>query len=207
MSVALFTECFLCSIRAVFATTLVRTRASIGVEDRRFLGMTDFSFSKRLVSVLRGLLIFLFGVIAWASQPRSVEDFSSLFGVFAFVDGTSLIFFGKTGRVPGQTLIGVVGVLVAVYILLDPPVSIAALVYVITGWVVLDGVSQILLLTKVKGYEENRIRLVLAGITALSLGVIIAVCRYPDALVIVVLVAVYAMILGLTNVLIALATR
>jgi uncharacterized membrane protein HdeD (DUF308 family) len=158
---------------------------------------------------LRGALAVVFGVLTLVWPDVTLLALILLWGVYALVDGVSSIVLGAA--VPGHrwanVLIGVVGVLAGLVAILLPGETAVVLLVIIAVWAVVAGVIQVAAALALRRQLKHAWFLVVTGALTLVLGVVLLLNPGAGALALVTTIAVFALIWGISLILLALRLR
>lgn len=151
--------------------------------------------------VLRGIVAILFGIVALVYPGATLLSLAVVFGAYAFISGVFAIIaaFGIRGReAVWYVLDGILGIAVGLATFFFPGITAQALVVLIALWAILIGVFQI-----IAGFElpiKRDWMLVIAGIASIVFGVLVLVYPVSGALAITWIIAVYALVFGISMV-------
>jgi uncharacterized membrane protein HdeD (DUF308 family) len=161
--------------------------------------MFEMLSRKWWVVALRGVLAIGFGIVALLYPGITLLALALVFGAYTFLDGVFAIgaAFGHGGReAVWYVLDGIFGIAVGLATFFYPNITAQALVYLIGLWAILTGIFEV-----VAGFELPVSRdwlLALAGAASIVFGVLVFVNPGSGALAIVWLIAVYALVFGVT---------
>jgi uncharacterized membrane protein HdeD (DUF308 family) len=189
--------------------------------------MLDHLVSRWWLLALRGVVAVLFGILAIAWPGVTITALAYLFGFYALVDGLVSIASAfmpdrrtgarrlwqnltGAGRVSGferlwLVLVGIAGIAAGIIAFVWPGRTALVLLYLIAFWAIFIGVMQILAAVRLRREIDNEWWLIVGGAAAVVFGVIAFVDPGTGALSLVWLIAVYAILFGVT--LLALALR
>ncbi|GAB1513805.1 HdeD family acid-resistance protein [Actinophytocola sp. KF-1] len=159
--------------------------------------------------MLRGVVAVLFGVLAIVWPGLTVLALALLFGVYTLLDGITSIVMGigqGTDRVYMITL-GVLGVIAGVIALVWPQITVIVLLVIIAVWAIFAGVMQIAAAIRLRKVIRNEWFLAVSGIVALVLGLLLIVQPAEGAIALVVAIATFAIVWGLTLVVLGFRLR
>jgi uncharacterized membrane protein HdeD (DUF308 family) len=122
-----------------------------------------------------------------------------LFGVFAIVDGVTLIVFGRRAGMKWywSALAGLVSIAAGVVAFAWPGLSAVALLWVIAFWAILNGIFQILTAIEIRKEVEGEWVLFLAGALAVAFGVILLFRPGAGVFAVLWLIGTFAILLGI----------
>ncbi|MFC4334250.1 HdeD family acid-resistance protein [Salininema proteolyticum] len=125
--------------------------------------------------LFRGLLLILFGVMAWVWPGLTAYTLVILFGAYSLIDGVFAIIMGAKGGEGRGLLIftGILGVLIGIMVFIWPLESTLALLVLIAVWAVVIGVSYIVKGIELKGDAAGRWLLILSGAAGVALGFVL----------------------------------
>ena len=149
--------------------------------------------------LVRGIVAILFGLAAFFLPGVTLLALIYLFGVFAIVDGVTLIVFGRRAGMKWywSALAGLVSIAAGVVAIAWPGLSAVALLWVIAFWAILNGLFQILTAIEIRKEVEGEWVLFLAGILAVAFGVILLFRPGAGALAVLWLIGTFAILLGI----------
>ena len=161
---------------------------------------------------LRGVAAILFGILAIIWPGTALEVLVLLFGAYALVDGV----FAVIGSVQHRhehdrwwvlLLEGIAGIIAGALTFTFPGLTLVVLLYLIAAWAIVTGVVEIIAAIRLRQEIKGEFWLALAGIFSVLFGVLIVVFPVAGALTVVTLVAVYAILFGVSLVALALRLR
>ena len=159
--------------------------------------------------VLRGVVAVLFGILAVAWPEITVLSLAILFGVYTLLDGITSIVMGLgqgSDRVYLITL-GVLGVVAGLISLIWPQITVIVLLVVIAVWAIVAGVMQIAAAIRLRKVIRNEWFLALSGAIALVLGLLLIVQPAAGAIALVIAIATFALVWGVTLVVLGFRLR
>ncbi len=173
--------------------------------------MFEFVTRQWWMVALRGLCALLFGLAALAWPNVTLASMVTLFGIFALGDGI-LALVTLFDRAPGRrrwvvALHGVLSLLAGGLALAQPQMITLGFAYVIAAWAFLIGSLTIVAAIELRKVIEDEWLLGLSGAAGLLFGVSLAV--YPEAGIVVLLsmIAAYAVITGILHIALGLRLR
>ncbi len=169
--------------------------------------------------VLRGVLAIAFGIAAFVWPGPTLAALVLLFGAYAFVDGIFAIGTGIAGGGGGGlglglgsglelsgssrwflVLQGIAGVIIGLITFFYPNITAITLLYFIGAWAILTGVLEVAAAIELRKVIQDEWLLVFGGILSVIFGVPVFVYPGASALSILWLIAIYAIVFGITTV-------
>jgi uncharacterized membrane protein HdeD (DUF308 family) len=173
--------------------------------------MFDLFVRNWWVVTLRGVCALLFGLATIAWPSATMATLVLFFGSFAIADGV-LAFIALFDPAPASRrwallLHGVVSVLAGVLALVWPATTALAFVYLIAAWAMLTGISTLVAAIELRKAIDNEWLLGLSGAAAVLFGMAIAVYPGIGTLVLLSMIAGYAIIAGSMQIALGLRLR
>jgi uncharacterized membrane protein HdeD (DUF308 family) len=168
---------------------------------------------------LRGVIAIAFGLASLLWPALTLGVMVLLFGFFALFEGglTIVTSFKKGDEKGGWTLLieGLAGLLVCVIVLLGtsigamlwPRVAAVMLVFYIAGWAILAGIFKILTAFRIRKEVKGEWILGLSGLISILVGLILILRPGAGVLAVAWLIGLYAIILGIFQLLLGLKFR
>jgi uncharacterized membrane protein HdeD (DUF308 family) len=158
--------------------------------------------------VLRGLIALIFGVFVLSWPGLSLDELVQTFGVFALFQGVLSFMPGLNaiGRKMYFLMIGgFAGVLAGVFTFIGPgigrmfwpEIAAATLLFIITFWVVLTGMGEVIGSLRLPAALSEKWALTVSGVVGLFLGVILLARSGRGAVENAWLIGVFAVAFGL----------
>ena len=149
---------------------------------------------------LIGGLASLFGVVAFAKPGIALLVLSMFFAAAILVDGA----FSIVGSIQNREkdgwwvmlLIGILGVGVGGYALMNPPISMLAFVYLVALQAILLGVFLVMLGYRVRLATSREWLLYVTGALSILFGILVLARPGAGSLTIVYLIAAWAIVIG-----------
>lgn len=150
--------------------------------------------------VLRGVLALIFGVLALFLPGAALISLVLLFGIYAAVDGVANLATAFNMREDRwwNLLEGVVGIAAGVIAFFNPALTGLALTLLIGAWAILTGVFEIFAAVRLRQEIENEWWLAAGGALSVIFGVLVFLSPLAGALAIAWLVGIYAILFGIT---------
>jgi uncharacterized membrane protein HdeD (DUF308 family) len=170
--------------------------------------MLELLASKWWAVGVRGLIAVLFGIVALVYPGMTLTVLVFLFGAYALVDGLFAIATAATGAGGSRFWFlfeGIIGIAAGIIAYAYPEITARALVYLIAAWAIFTGVFEIM-----AGLELPVSRdwlLALSGLASVVFGVLVFFYPNSGALAIVWVIGVYALVYGVTMVVLAVRLR
>jgi len=160
---------------------------------------------------LRGLCALLFGLATIAWPGATLATLVLFFGIFAIADGAlaliALFDAAPTRRRWVLALHGLVSILAGVLAFVRPETTALAFAYLIAAWAMLTGGATIVAAIALRKAIDNEWLLGLSGAAALLFGLGIAVYPGSGTLVLLSMIAAYAIIAGTMQIVLGLRLR
>jgi len=166
--------------------------------------------------VVIGVVAIIFGIVAFAWPDMTLYTITILFGAFAMVIGLTAILAGIMGKDLGNArtvfiLQGVLGMIIGLIVMTWPGLSLLFVAYLIGFWAIMFGVFEIVAAAAAPKdaipSAMNKGLLVVSGIISLIFGMIIVLFPGEGVLAILWIIAAFAIVLGIVNVVIGFQER
>jgi uncharacterized membrane protein HdeD (DUF308 family) len=162
--------------------------------------------------LLRGLAAIAFAILIWFRPGISLAALVLLFGAYALVDGVLAVWTAIAGRKIYDgwwvlLLIGLIGVAVGIMTFMTPGITALALLYYIAFWAIFRGILEISTAIRLRKEIEGEWLLILGGVASVVFGVLLLARPGAGALAVITLIAVYALVVGITLVILAFKVR
>src|SRR5437763_2183890 len=157
------------------------------------------------VLVIRGICGIVFGVIALAYPGLALATLVLPFGAWVLIDGVFRIVGATAGRASDpdwgfHLIIGILGVLVGFLTFRAPGITALALIIYIAAWALMIGAAEIGLAIKLRKEVKGEWLLVLMGLASIAFAVLLLWNPVPGALVLLWLIASYAIVFGVLTI-------
>jgi uncharacterized membrane protein HdeD (DUF308 family) len=163
------------------------------------------------VTLIRGLVWILFGLVVYAQPGLSLVTLTLLFGVFALADGIANVMSALGGQEHEHwwmvLLAGVAGILVGALTFLNPGATAVTLLFFIAFWAIATGIVEIIAAVQLRHEIEGEFWLGLAGVVSVAFGVLLLARPGQGALAALWLIASYAIVFGTILVILAVEAR
>jgi uncharacterized membrane protein HdeD (DUF308 family) len=161
---------------------------------------------------LRGVLAILFGVAVFIWPAISIAVLVALFGFFVLLSGILAVIAALGSREPEENkwlllFKGIVGIIAGVLVFFWPRITALILLYFIAAWAIVTGILEIIAAIQLRKEIENEWLLAIAGIASVLFGILAAIWPGAGALAILRGIGAYAIIFGITLLILALRLR
>jgi uncharacterized membrane protein HdeD (DUF308 family) len=155
------------------------------------------------VLVLQGILGIGFGILAILFPDLALVTLAYLFAAWAIVSGVSHLAEGlrvaeARGRSWPFAVIGVTSIVAGIIAAIVPGITILGLVLLLGAWLVTQGVMEVYTAWRIRREVTGEWILALVGILRTLVGLVVLALPVIGALLTVTLLAVYAIVAGLT---------
>jgi uncharacterized membrane protein HdeD (DUF308 family) len=164
------------------------------------------------VILLRGIVGVIFGVVAFVSPGASLLALVFVWGAYALVDGAFALYMTflaarQERRWWPYLLEGLAGIGAGVIAFVVPGLTALALLYLIAAWAIITGIVEIVAAIDLRKQIQNEWLLGLAGALSIIFGLVVAFEPDAGALAVVWTVGAYALLFGITLVVLAFRVR
>ena len=147
--------------------------------------------------LLRGILSILFGVIALINPGLTLITLTTVFGVYAIIDGIAAIITALMGKKVMQNrlilgLEGVLGLILGILALVLPGLTVIVFLQVIAIWAFVTGIFEI-----IGALSGRDWWLGLAGVLSIIFGIYFFIRPGDGALVLLTVIGIYAIVFGI----------
>jgi uncharacterized membrane protein HdeD (DUF308 family) len=167
--------------------------------------MLEFLAKNWWVLVVRGVAAVIFGVLTFVWPAISLAVLVLMWGAYALVDGVFAIigsFRGpRSNGFPWWIFItGIAGVLAGILTFVNPAITAVALLLLIAAFAIVRGVMEIVAAIRLRKEIDNEWLLILAGVVSIAFGVLVALFPGAGALAIVLWIGVFAIVVGVIEI-------
>lgn len=166
--------------------------------------------------VVIGVVAIIFGIVAFAWPDMTLYTITILFGAFALVIGIFAILAGIAGKDLGNArtvfiIQGILGIIIGSVVMAWPGLSLLFVAYLIGFWAIMFGIFEIVAAATAprdaipSGMSKGL--LAVSGIISLLFGFIIVLFPGEGVLAILWIIAAFAIILGIVNIVIGFQER
>src|SRR5512138_954859 len=157
---------------------------------------------------VRGVVAIIFGVVALARPEQALQALVLVFGAYAFVDGIFAIFAGIASyryfdRWWAVLLEGVAGVVIGLLTFFWPSITALVLLYFIAAWALITGIFEIVTAIQLRREITGEWMYILGGLLSIVFGVLLFVFPGAGALSLVWLIGIYAILFGISEIILA----
>ena len=162
--------------------------------------------------LIRGIVAVLFALLAFTRPGITLAALISLFGAFVLVSGAVAMWHAYAARKESSQwwvvlLEGLAGVVIGLIMLRSPGLTALSLVFVIAAWAILNGLFEIIAAIRLRKEIEGEWMLILAGVVSVLFGIWLAARPGAGALGMVWLIALFALVLGVIQIMLAFRVR
>ena len=164
------------------------------------------------VLLLRGLLAIVLGILVFTRPAWTLAAVVLAFGVYAIVEGASALFAAITGWLHRDdrwllVLEAVVGIGVGVVTLCTPGITAVVVIFFIAVWALATGVLRIVEGVRLRREIPGEVWMVLGGVASVIFALLVMLRPLAGALAMVRVIGAYALILGMSEVMLAFKVR
>jgi uncharacterized membrane protein HdeD (DUF308 family) len=150
---------------------------------------------------LQSVIAILFGILTLVWPVLTILTLVTLFGAFSLIDGVTAAFTGITAptrKEPwwGKPVSGVAGILICLFILLQPGLSTIVLPHYVAAWVALTGILGIMAGTQLRRASSGEWVMILTGILSVVFAFLTILFPRADALSLLWLLGTYSISFG-----------
>jgi uncharacterized membrane protein HdeD (DUF308 family) len=161
--------------------------------------------------IVRGVLAVAFGIAMVVWPGIGFGTLVVLVGAYAFVDGLVSLGTAFTRAAEGHrgwlVFQGLAGVAVGVITLLYTDITALALLFVVGGWAIVLGITQLVVAFRVPMERSTRILVGLYGVLAIAFGTLMFVQPVGGAVALIALIAAFAIVTGSTLIAVGIEVR
>jgi uncharacterized membrane protein HdeD (DUF308 family) len=162
--------------------------------------------------LLRGVAAIAFGVLAFIWPGLTLLTLVILYGAFALIDGILALAAALSGRgeaVPRWWLVltGILGIGAGLITFFWPGITALVLILFIGVWAVVRGIMEIVAAIQLRKEIEGEWLLILLGVLSVLFGLGVLVFPGAGALALIWVIAIYAVVIGIVEIMLALRLR
>jgi uncharacterized membrane protein HdeD (DUF308 family) len=160
------------------------------------------------MTLLRGVVSILFGVLIFARPALSLVALTLVFGAYALVDGVATVVTAIGGRREKSLwwvllLAGLTGIAVGVMTFITPGITALALLFYIAAWAIVTGVLQVIAAIRLRKEITGEFWLALSGLLSIAFGVLLIGRPGAGIFAVLWLIAAYAIAFGVMLIILA----
>jgi uncharacterized membrane protein HdeD (DUF308 family) len=159
------------------------------------------------VLLLRGIFAVLFGVMAFLWPGITLVTLILLCGLYFIVDGITETVMGGRSRTWSLLIAGVLSIIAGVLTFFYPGVTAFVLLVLVAAWAVIRGIFEVIAAIRLRRELANEWLLVIAGVISILFGVLLLSNPAAGALAMVWLIGLYALLFGITMMILAFRLR
>lgn len=157
--------------------------------------------------LIRGIAAILFGVAAFTWPGLTILILTTIFGVYAIVDGVLALIVGVHARWWLLAAAGVLGIVIGLVAFFYPGLTALTLLLIIAVWAILRGALELVAAVELRRVIANEWALIIAGVCSLAFGILLFARPAAGALAVIWIIGAYAMLIGFFLVLLAFRVR
>lgn len=146
--------------------------------------------------LLRGILAVLFGIVSFAWPGPVILVLTTVFAVYAFIDGVLALAAGLHGRWPFLIGLGIIGIIAGLVAFFFPSVAVLTFLFIIGAWAIIRGAAEIATAVQLRNVIANEWSLIMGGILSVLFGVLLLARPHIGALSVLWIIGTYAVIIG-----------
>jgi uncharacterized membrane protein HdeD (DUF308 family) len=158
---------------------------------------------------IRGVAAIAFGILAFLWPGLTLLVLVTLFAAYVLIDGIALLLSLARGEPATRGhrlsvgLMGILGVAVGIATIFWPGITALALLYLTAFWAITLGATQVIAAIRLRRELAGELWLVIGGLLTILFGVFILVFPGTGLLSLVWIVGAWAIVFGITNVILA----
>ncbi len=172
------------------------------------------SLLKRMwwITLLRGVLAILFGIVVLTMPGIALASLILVFGAYLVVDGVFTVVHAIQGRkeTPRWWMMLIEGLIagaLGVYTLCTPGMAALALLFIIAAWAIVGGFLRITLAIALRKEISGEWWMILGGIASVLFGVIMFARPGAGALALLTVIGLWSILAGIALVMLAFKAR
>jgi uncharacterized membrane protein HdeD (DUF308 family) len=174
--------------------------------------MLDILERKWWTFAVRGVVAVIFGLLALIWPAQTLVSLVLFFGAYAFLDGvfaivTGIASIGHYDRWWAVLLEGIVGVAIGLLTFLRPNITALGLVYSIGAWAFITGIFEIVAAIELRRVITDEWMMILSGLLSILFSVVLFVFPGAAGLSLVWLIGIYAIVFGISIIVLAFRLR
>jgi uncharacterized membrane protein HdeD (DUF308 family) len=162
--------------------------------------------------LIRGLVAVAIGILVPFYPLAALITIALLFGIYAFIDGvfaivTAMRISHENNRWIWLTVEGVVGILVGVYAIAEPGITVFALALLLGFWAIFTGVLALGSAFSVRAHVPNEWLWAIIGVLSIAFGIFVFFAPQVGLLALLWTFSIYLLITGIALIGLALRLR
>jgi uncharacterized membrane protein HdeD (DUF308 family) len=165
------------------------------------------------VIALRGVIAIAFGVLAFAQPQLTLRVLVTFVAIYLLADGLSLLASYVRGDPDARragwsvALMGILGIVAGVAAFVWPNITALTLLVVVAIWAILTGAFQVVAAIRLRREIQGELLMAIGGILSIAFSVYLLVNPSDGLLSLVWLVGFWAVVFGVTQILLAFRIR
>jgi len=163
------------------------------------------------LTLLRGVLAILFGVLTIFWPGATIIMLATLYGAFVLFDGILALAAAIRGGSPAPrwwlVVVGLAGLVAGIAAFLFPGMTALMLLYFIAAWAIATGIMQVVGAIQLRKQIDNEWSLILNGALSVIFGVVLVIVPGAGALALATILGIYAIVFGVLLVSLSLRLR
>jgi uncharacterized membrane protein HdeD (DUF308 family) len=161
---------------------------------------------------IRGLIAIIFGVIAIFFPATAFLSLVLVFGIFVLVDGIFSIVAVFVSGAHSESwwwlvIEGAFGILIGILTLIQPAAMAFAWIFVIAAWALVTGILEIFTAIRLRKTIANEGWMIVSGVLSVLFGILVTISPQSGAFAIGLIIGIYALMFGITLLMIAFRLR
>ena len=174
--------------------------------------MLNMLTAKWWVLLVRGIAAVLFGIAAFVWPALTIGTLIILFGAFTLADGVFAVLAAIVHRKDADywwaaALQGVLGIIFGILVLMMPKMTAVVLLFWIAAWAIVTGVFEIISAIRLRKEIEGEVWMIIGGVLSVLFGIYAFVRPGAGALAIIWVIAIYAILFGITLIMLSFEVR
>ena len=164
------------------------------------------------MTLFRGVIWILFGVLVFTQPVLSLLTLTLLFGWFALIDGIAHVVSAIGGRSDNEhwwvlLLAGLFGIGIGALTIFNPAVTALALLFYIAIWAIATGLLEVVTAIRLRHEIEGESWMILSGVLSIAFGALLMARPGAGVLAVLWLIGAYAMAFGAILIVLAFRAR
>lgn len=162
--------------------------------------------------LLRGIVAILFAIFAFTRPVITLASLILVVGVFALVEGTLAAISALRARKSQEDwwvvlIEGLLGIVFGVLVFASPAITTLVLLFYIAAWAIVLGALRIAFAIRLRRHIHGEFWLILSGVVSIAFGLLMMAFPGAGAIAALIYIAVWALIIGVSEVLLAFRLR